>query len=234
LSDADRAGVLITRPEPAAHETARLVATRGFRPVLAPMLVIAPRQWPRPPRAMQAILVTSANALPALAACDRATQLLAVGDATAAQARACGFTHVVSAGRDAAALVELVEATCRPEDGPLLLASGAGQGLELDAELRQRGFTLRRRIAYRADPATTLPEPARQALEAGVVHHAMFFSAATARAFARCMIGSERQLDAIEALAMSQPTSRALAHLPWLRIRIASHPNQDELVALLP
>jgi hypothetical protein len=37
----------------------------------------------------------------------------------------------------------------------------------------------------------------------------------------------------VEALAISRSTEAALAHLPWRRIRVASHPNQDELLALL-
>jgi uroporphyrinogen-III synthase len=68
----------------------------------------------------------------------------------------------------------------------------------------------------------------------------MFFSADTARAFVRC-IKTHRATPAllaslalVEALAISAQTADALSALQWRGIRVASHPNQDDLVALLP
>ena len=77
-------GVLITRPEPGAAETARRVAALGWRPILAPALVLAPRPFAAPPA--QALLLTSRAAARALPPSD--TPVLAVGEATAAEARA--------------------------------------------------------------------------------------------------------------------------------------------------
>jgi hypothetical protein len=37
----------------------------------------------------------------------------------------------------------------------------------------------------------------------------------------------------IEALSISHTTEAALKPLPWLRVRVASHPNQEELLKLL-
>jgi uroporphyrinogen-III synthase len=227
------AGVLITRPDHAAAETARLVARLGFTPILAPMLLVTPRRWTRAPQPAQAILITSANAVPAIEACDRTIPVLAVGDATAARARASGFAQVLSAGRDAEALANLTRHSCHPDGGALLLASGAGQGMTLAAALRSAGFTVRRRVAYGTRAATELSAEAIEALDGTTLRHALFFSPATARAFVACMPRRAERLAEVEALAISPPTARALAPLPWLRIRIASHPNQDELVALL-
>ncbi len=226
-------GVLITRPEPAAHETARIVERLGFTPVLAPMLRVEPHAWVRPIPAVQAILITSANAVPSLSGCDRNLIVMAVGDATAACASAAGFTNVQSAGRDATALAELVGARCNPEAGALLLASGEGQGLELAASLRRRGFVVQRRVAYSARPARTIPEVAERALATNKILHALFFSAASARAFVACIDRVNCEVGNVEALAISHQTARALTPLPWRCIRVASHPNQDELVALL-
>jgi len=234
LSDTIASGVLITRPEPAATETARMLQARGFETVLAPMLLVQPHQWPAAQPRAQAILVTSANALQAATACDRDTPVLAVGDATAARAAACGFMHVASAGKDAVALMALAAARLDPAAGALLLASGAGLGLDLAADLRKLGFRVIRRVAYSATAARELPAPAMAALASGQIRHAMFFSAASARAFVACITAPDTMLREVEALAISAPTARALAPLPWRRIRVASHPNLDELVALLP
>jgi uroporphyrinogen-III synthase len=232
LSEADRGCVLITRPEPGAQDTASRLRSLGFAPLLAPMLTIQPGRIVLK-LVPQAVLVTSANAIAALPPALRGTKLLAVGDATAERARAAGFLHVESAGRDAEALAALVALRCPVGLGPLLLASGAGQGMPLAADLRARGFTVHRRIAYRAAAVRDVPQSVISPLAQGGVLAAMFFSPATARAFVACMMTRRDVVSGVEALAISQPTARALSLLPWRRIRVASQPNQDELVALL-
>lgn len=225
--------MLITRPEPAASATAKLLRERGYTPYLAPMMSIVSRPAFAPAKA-QAVLATSANALPALDRFDRQTMLFAVGDATARQARAKGFADVRSASGDAQALAALVAATLAPSAGALLLASGEGQGLELAAMLRAQGFRVQRRVAYRREAARRLPTPALDALRGGSIRHALFFSADTARIFLACLHGDAAALEKVEALAISAQTAQALRAVAWRAINVAHHPNQDELVALLP
>jgi uroporphyrinogen-III synthase len=226
-------GVLITRPEPAASATAKLLRERGFTPHLAPMMQIVPCAA-FPPSRVQAALATSANALPALDRLDRKTPLFAVGDATARQAQAMGFTAVHSAAGDAQALAALVARTLAPVDGALLLASGEGQGLELAANLRSHGFRVQRRVAYRRQPARVLTDAALDALRRGLISHALFYSADTARIFLACLRGETATLGKVDALAISAQTAQALRAVAWRTISVAHHPNQDELVALLP
>ncbi len=238
----ERRGLLITRPEPGATDTAQRVAALGWQPVVASLLDVRPREA-LGPAAVDAVLVTSANALPALGAL-RHLPLFAVGDATAAQAQAAGFATVHSAGADAAALQALVAARCRPGQR-VLLASGAGQGLALAAGLRAAGLRVLRRLAYAAVPLRALPPAAAAALAGNGLHAALFFSPATARAFVSLLRAARRNDDvrpleahdevrALEALAISAATAAPLAALPWRRIRVASHPNQDEMLAMLP
>jgi len=227
--------VLITRPGEAAVETARRVAALGLRPVLAPALAIVSRPASLPdPATLQAVLVTSGNALPALPDSFHALPLLAVGDATAARARLAGFARVRSAGRDAEALAWLAVETCRAGGPPLLLACGEGQGKTLAAWLRARGFRVLRRTTYAARPAPRLAEAAGAAFTTGELRAALFFSPATARAFVAAVrhLPPER-IAVVEALAISCATSAALSPLPWRRIRVASLPTQEELLALL-
>jgi uroporphyrinogen-III synthase len=227
--------VLITRPEPGAGETARRVAALGLHPVLAPVLAIATRPIPPIAAQPQAMLVTSGNAIPALPEAWHGCMLLAVGDGTAARARAAGFARCHSAAGDAAALEALVAKLCTPAGGALLLASGEGQGMRLAASLRARGFRVIRRVVYAARPARVLPEAARAALAQGGLGAALFFSRQTARAFVRLLLATTaRDIVAdIEAIAISKSTASALTPLPWRRIRVASRPNQDEMLALL-
>ncbi len=221
--------ILVTRPEPGATATARRLMERGHTAIVAPLLTIAPRTTTLP--AAQAILVTSANGLPAVLP---NLPVFAVGDATAAAARARGASNVTSAGRDAAALAELVRATCSPQAGPLLLLSGARQGLPLAATLRAAGFRVLRRVTYAVVPATTLPPAAINLLQNGS-GAALFFSPETAHIFVRLMktLRPPASVTRLDALAISAATAAALAPLPWAHIRVASHPNQDALLALL-
>jgi uroporphyrinogen-III synthase len=184
---------------------------------------------------VQAALAASSNAIPLLPASHRHLPLFAVGEATAARARAAGFAQVASADGDAAALAELVARSCDRHAGPLLLACGRGQGKVLAADLRARGFAVVRRVVYAAVPLDTLPQVAREALATGALRAAMFFSAETARQCATLVhaAGLHEAVRSIDALAIGQPAAMALETLPWRRIRVAARPNQDAMLALL-
>lgn len=222
--------VLITRPATDAAATAEKLAHLHWQPITAPCLTIE-TLTPCLPKAA-AILITSANALPALTATP--TPLLAVGDATAARARALGFTRVESAGRDAEALAALAAARLNPADGPLLLAVGAGQGGPLAVTLRAHGFRVLRRVAYRACPVRAFPAAAAESIQAGTLHAALFLSADTARIFVRLLPAALRPaLASIIAAAIGPAAADALKPLPWRAIRVAARPTLDDTLALL-
>lgn len=224
-------GVLITRPEPGAAETALRVAALGWRPVLAPALVLAPRAV-RPPPA-QALLLTSRAAARALSPWP--IPVFAVGEATAEAARAQGFTDVRAAEGDAVALAALCAARLDPAAGPLLLAVGAGYSLDLAAALRRHGFRVTRRIAYAAVEATDLSVDAVLALRNREVAHALFFSPRSARCSLRALIASglSEGLRGVEAIAISPRVAAVLDGLPWRSIRTARRPDQDHILELL-
>lgn len=228
--------MLITRPGPGAADTAQRVTALGLRPVQAPVLEIQmlTAQLPSPAR-LQAVLVTSANAIPALPAAYHGLPLLTVGEATAARAREAGFRSVASARGEVQALVSLVLARCDPAGQPLLLAAGKDRGADATPALQSRGFTVIRRSVYAAVPVAELPAAAREALADGSLRAALFFSPATARAFVRLLAAAlpPTSVAGVAALAISPATEAALAPLPWRRIRVASQPNQDDLLALL-
>jgi len=204
--------------------------------VLAPLLTIRALRTHLPdPAPVQAILIASANAIPALPAQFYQIPLLAVGAATAARARAAGFSVVHSAEGDAAALAALAAARCWPAAGPLLLVTGRDQGKDLTAALRAKGFRVLRRIVYTTVPARALPREAITALRAGEINAALFFSAATAHIFVRLATnaGLARHLTSVDAISIGAPAAVALKALPWRQIRVAQRPNQDAMLAML-
>ncbi len=229
-------GVLITRPAEGAERTARAVERMGLVPIIAPVLAIAPLPARLPPAAsVQAVLVTSGNALAALGTAFHGRKLLAVGDATAARARAAGFADVASAAGDAAALAEVVRGCCTPGAGALLLPTARGEGQWLARRLRAAGFTVLRRAVYAALPHGSLSAAARTALERKAVGAALFFSAATARSFTNLLLAAMpgECLKAVDAMAISPAVAEPLSVLPWRRVRVAARPSQDALLTLL-
>jgi uroporphyrinogen-III synthase len=223
--------VLITRPRDEAQATADRITAAGYEPVIAPFMHVRFTPTVAPP-GTQAILVTSGNALPGLAA--SAMPLLAVGDATAARARHAGFTTVLSANGDAAALAQLVCARLDPNGGPLLLACGRGQGAPICNDLRRAGFRVHRRVTYAAVPVTAFPPAAESALRGGQVHAAIFLSGQTAATFARLLPSAlTPRLGNVFALAIGKTAADALNHLPWRQVRLARNPTLDDVLAQL-
>jgi uroporphyrinogen-III synthase len=233
LSDrAARRAVLVTRPAPGDAETAAALAALGWEPIAAPALVLRETPPARLPRA-QALLLASraaARALPPLP-----LPVLAVGEGTAAEARARGFADVTAAEGDAAALAALAAARLRPGAGPLLLAVGRGYGADLAAALRARGFAVIRRVVYAAHPAEALPGPARAALAAGRVAAVLVTSPRGARIFCALLrrAGLSAATRGLRALVLSPRIAAALAPLDFAAVEMPARPDPALLPALL-
>lgn len=226
------ASVLVTRPEPGAAETAAAVAALGWMPVLAPALVLRPARLAPLPRA-QALLLPSRAAARALPVLDM--PVFAVGDGTAAEARARGFAQVTAASGEASALTELVGERLDPAIGPLLLAVGRGYSVALAAALRARGFRVIRRVAYEAAPAEALPAEAAVALRDGRVAAALFTSPRGVQITLGLLrrAGLAGAVRGVRALAISARIAAALAPLPWARVDVTDRPDPRLLPGLL-
>lgn len=225
-------GVLVTRPEPGAAETAAAIAALGWDPVLAPALILrscAPAQLPP----AQAILFASRAAARALP--PGTTPVLAVGAGTAAEARRRGFATVIEAAGDAAALATLAAARLDPARGPLLLAVGRGYGADLAAALRARGFRVVRRVVYAAAPAPALPAAAVAALTQRSLAAALFTSPRGAEVTVDLLrqSGLSEAVRGVRAIAISARVAGTLRGLPWSEISVPARPDPGLLPALL-
>ena len=88
--------VLITRPREQALELADRLAARGDTALIESLLIIEPVAGVVPQLdGVQALVLTSANAAPALGAWAGQLPLFAVGAATAEAARRAGVTGIV-------------------------------------------------------------------------------------------------------------------------------------------
>jgi uroporphyrinogen-III synthase len=208
----------------------------GLTPIIAPFLDVRPTPARLPPiEQIAAILLASANAAAPLPSQCHAIPVLTVGAATALRAKQAGFSNVVSADGDAAALAALVRNRIAPRDGTLLLAAGRGQSLALAEDLRRSGYRVARRVVYTALPVTRLPAVAKAALMGDRARIVLFFSAETARCFMRLVqaAGLIGTLRSREAITIGNEAGMALKQEYWARVRVAGKPTQDEMLALL-
>lgn len=230
--------VLIIRPEREATALATALAERGHTPVIAPFFRLEflhpPAEFSAALAACQAVLLTSANGARALAQASeqRGRSILAVGDTTAGTAEGLGFSAVASASGDAAALAELVRQRLKPKDGPLLHVSGREVAADLGALLQPAGFEVNRFVLYDAREETTLPAPARAALEARALDVVTFFSPRAASVFASMVedAGLAANLRDVTAVAISPAALAPAAGLPFKAVVAAKRPSRQAVL----
>lgn len=181
--------VVLTRAVEDAERSAAALAARGYEPVIAPVLDIAPTGPAIDARGRDALIVTSAHAFTGWSArlederADAlALPLYAVGARTAQAARRAGFRDVrIAPEGDAASLVDLVRMTAPP--GARLLHLAGRDRKSLIADELGAAFPLDTAVVYEARAASALPPAAVDALAAGpaaVLH----YSRRSARLFA--------------------------------------------------
>lgn len=256
-----RPRLLVTRPAEDAEPLAARLRAAGFDASIEPMLDIVQRDGPALDLdGVQALLFTSANGVRSYARrtgrFDRPAY--AVGDATAAAARAVGFRHVESASGDVYALAALVRARCLPGAGALLHVAGSKLAGDLAGMLTDAGFAVRREALYDAVPSARLSDRTAGLLRTGALDGVLFFSPRTARSFVR-LVAEAGLLDCcrtVDALCLSPAVAEAaraysplgsplgsppggaldgdLGVTPWQGVRVAPRPEQESLLGLLP
>jgi uroporphyrinogen-III synthase len=229
---------LVTRPRAEAEALAALLAKRGIEAMIEPLMEVAHNSEALPDLAgVQAILCTSANGVRALARAgnERGVPVFAVGDATAARARAEGFHHVESAGGDVDDLAYLVRQRLAPQAGKLLHVVGSAVAGDLGGALGEAGFSVERVMLYEAAAARALTPATAQLVADGGFDFALFFSPRTAAIFARLVEAGELAagLHPTIAVSISTAADAVLADLPFRERLIARAPTQAALLELI-
>ena len=227
--------VWITRAEPGATLTAERVRSLGFTALSAPLLTVHALDTPLDLQEVTALAFTSANGVAAFAARSlrRDFEVFTVGDATATAARAAGFTSVVSAERDGAALAGLIVRTLRPRgrsSGTVLAPGPKYPAVDLIRVLAEARVAARSVALYETRAPETLPAPAKLALKAACVTAALFHSARAADAFAHLTSGYD--LSSMHAVGLSPACLEPLSGLKLMR-RSAAAPREDALLDAL-
>lgn len=215
--------LLALRPEPGLAATLDKARAAGLPITGHALSAIGPVAWECPdPATIDGLLIGSANAIlhggPELARLT-AKPVHAVGEATAAAARAAGFTVAATGSGGLQGVLDAIPASCH------LLRIAGEEHVPLTPP---PGVTFAEVIAYRSEP---LPlDPAASELASGQAL-VLLHSAATARHFAaECdRLGLPRSAITLTALG---PRIAAAAGAGWAAIHIADRPDEAALLQL--
>ncbi|GEP10863.1 uroporphyrinogen-III synthase [Methylobacterium gnaphalii] len=229
--------IWVARPEPGASRTAEKLRVLGHAPLVAPIFTVAPTRQKRPAGRFDAVLLTSAQAVPVLATSnlDEASPVLAVGGRTAEAARAAGLDPVYDAGGDAVALVRLVRSQLAP-GARLLHVAGEDRKAEPAESLVTAGYDLAVWECYAARPVATLPAAVAEALRDGSLAAVLHYSRRSAEAALRLTqsSGLDARFRILDHYSLSADVALPLVEAGLAAHFVAAQPSEDALLAGLP
>ena len=218
----------VTRTQPQAEATAARLRALGHEPVVAPVLEVRPVAVdPARLAGADALAFTSQAAVAAFAAQspERGLPVFAVGEATAAAARAAGFSRVAppAAGGDVRALADQI-AQAAPRPAALLNPTARAPAADLAALLAERGIPARGLVIYETAPTPMAGAPV--GIDGVLIH--------SARAAEQVAQGITPALAAsLSVYALSEAAASGLRNLGFARILVAEHPDEAALLRCL-
>lgn len=229
--------VLITRPSEDASALTKLLQIRGYKIVYEPLLSVFFLRPSIDLSGIQAILITSANGIRALATIVtiRTVRIFVVGYASAQVCYKYGFNRVTIADGNASTLISLVRHSLLPEGGTLLYAAGSITTGNLPHQLKLAGFLVRKLVLYRADVTASLTQRVTNIFSSNEINAILFYSSRTAKIFTQLVLqtGVYKSLKNTCAYCLSDAVQNNLSSLPWKCVRVAVVPSQEALLSLL-
>lgn len=228
--------MLVTRPEPDAQATVARLGALGIAAIATPLMVRETLDTGLPPPdGFTAMVLTSANAVRALAdrnVLDRYRHLpvFAVGDRTAREASDAGFERVSSA---AGAMRDLVNAMdIAGMHGPIFYPAARHQSGDLARALAPLGIMVVTAKVYDMVAADAIPAEILGDLgnEVGAV---LAYSRRSAEIFAHLAESLSRERrNKLALLCLSETVAEPLLDARFGRISLADRPNEKAMMAL--
>ena len=229
--------VLVFRPLEDAERSAQSLRERGKDPVVAPLFQVLPSGEKPPKGPFDALVLTSANAVPALESLPKSWRgslpAFCVGTRTADAAGELGFTAHSARGGRAELLALILEQL--PKGQKLLLVAGRDRHEDLPQQLRDAGHEVTIWTAYEARATETLPAAAGDALRDGSADAALHYSPRSAEVFFDLAgkAGLTEQAQALPQLALSAAIAAPLISAGSDTVLVAEHPEEAALFAAL-
>jgi len=231
--------LLVTRPEPDAIDTALRLEALGIETIRAPMLEMKPLDTPLPdPAGLGALVLTSANAIRALAQNGKLAAYLAlpvftVGERTAAAAREAGFADVRSADGTVDDLAAKIVAAA--PDGAILYPAAYHLSADLAGQLAPHGLDVQTFRVYDMLAAQRLPDDVANRLAEGTIDGVVFYSRRTAETFCHLVSAAgltEKSRRTITALCLSENVAEVPFEAGFVRVALAEYPSAEAMEAL--
>jgi uroporphyrinogen-III synthase len=220
--------VWVTRAEPGAAATAERLRQRGHEPLVAPLLVVRPlADAPIDLTDVAALAFTSVNGVQAFARLQdrRDLPVYAVGEATAAAARAAGFSEVVASDGGVEALGRRIVEARKGKGGVVLHPTAAEPAGDLVGDLTGAGAPARAVAVYETLAVEPSPAPAAD-VEAVLIH-----SPRAARVLAASL--DPGRAGTMDAYALSPACAEPLASIGFRRLAIPPTPRDEALLDLI-
>ncbi len=222
--------LLITRPLTQANAFVRLLNSAHpgrWAPVVAPLLKIVPVQTAIVPGTFKTLIFTSARAVEAAAGMPDLLKQPAVcaGPATFQAAQVAGFSAEQLADTSTALVASLLGLGAR---APFLHLCGRHVTTDIAAQLQSQGIAATRHVVY-DQIALPLDPETRNAIAAGEIRDVTFFSARTARIFAKQFPDTSPNMNAY---CLSEAIGAAL-NMPDAQLKIAQTPDVDGILSIL-
>lgn len=230
--------MLVLRPDPDGMQSAEHLRALDIEASLLPLFrrELLDTSLPEP-TGFAALAVTSANALRALAARGvvegfRHIRTFTVGEKTASEARALGFTDVSAADGTLASLV--AHMAHHRIEGPIFYPAGKHLSGDLARSLAPYGVMVVTARIYEMVAVTAIPDATIAALEAGEIDAALFYSRRAAETFAALTEGrlSRATRTRLGMLCISEAVAGPLVDARFVRTSLADYPSEDAMMAL--
>lgn len=233
--------LLVTRPEPDALALKARLEEMGHEATVAPMLSVSFQNAdPIDLAEVHALIATSRNGLKALKAQGAhriASQLpiFVVGQATAREARALGFSEIVVGGGTVASLVPEIVGSADPQSDVLMHLAGDEVAGNIAHELELHGFRVMQPVVYRMVPTVAFTPDVEEQIETGEIEGVLLFSPRTAAIYADLIVqhGLVKASRRLNHYCLSRAVAQRLAPLAPVRIELAETPDLDAMLSLL-
>ena len=179
------------------------------------------------------IIFTSANAIKYLDTkeINKNIKCFCVGLSTEKKAKSVGFQNIISAEGNVRNLKELILQNFKPTDGNLIYVSGEVISTDLDHQLINEGYSVKRIISYKTHPNQNYNNKFVESLKMNIPQIVYIYSYNSALSFLN-FIKNER----VESLwmdtnlmCMSEKTSSILNEIKWKKIFLFN-PGEEEFL----
>ncbi len=234
--------LLITRPQQQAEQTAALLKTRGFTPIIEPMLKVELLETPLPQENFDAIILTSSNAIPILttkwpASTMRKIPVLATGESTRDQARFAGFHNCDCVQGSALELSEQVPSWMQKhhlsQSAKLLYPCAETRAHDLTIILAAQKIECHPWPTYRTIAATEFTKKSRLKLEIGKIDGVLVYSKRSAQTFLNLIQNLRLRNNTLTIYALSREICSVFDEYPSFLCQFPKETSQKALFSLL-